>query len=181
MNRYLSLLSVLIVLFPCFSNADNKGLNGWFQNGASAPQKNNFKSEKGFGAQLCLIEDQSFFDRWNNPDDTVTIPKTVSPKRGKPVFAVILFRNPGVKDSLCAVTGEITVYDPNGAIFGQEKMMNIWNNRKPLPSGQTGLSEDYMGITIEPKDPNGVYRVQAILFDAVKKATVRLETKIEVK
>jgi hypothetical protein len=93
---------------------------GWTQENQISvkplPNTDNVKSEKGFGAQLWMIEDTQFFEDWKKSG----VPKlkpTRRAKRGVSIFTVILFVNPGRdQKGLSEVIYDITVKKPDGSI-----------------------------------------------------------------
>ena len=156
--------------------------DGWLIDGKIAPNDEHVKSINGFGAQLWIIEDQEFFEKWNIPSDTVKINNVYKAKRGKPVFVIILFGNPGVDEKGKAqIEGSIKIKTAEGKIYGEVQNANIWRDLPAPKKNSLGLSVDYMGIVIEPTDPSGIYRVETTVHDKIKNVKLNLKTHFEVK
>lgn len=172
MNALIKILGILLLVnFASFCGKKET----WFKDFKPTKETHFMKIKKGFAAQLQIVSDQSFFENWNKPGLFVQIPVTKKAEIGIPVFPIILFSNPGKgRDGKCNVTCDFIVRTPSGKKYGEHKNGNVWVNM-PAPQENTlQLGIDYMGITIEPKDPNGRYRVEAIVRDKNKGVKLKL-------
>ncbi len=123
------------------------------------------------------------FDTWDRGGGK---PFSIEPvklaTRGKFLSAVVVFK--GCKPDAsgnCNAVMDIVAYDPAGKIYGELRMVELWQ-RKPAPDlGYTQLSRSYMGIVIEPKDMPGTYRITVMARDLNAKTKAESETRFEVK
>jgi hypothetical protein len=137
------------------------------------------KSKAGFGAQLFLTQETTVFQKWNTPEPPKIAPVTVA-RRDLPILTVLLFAGPGLGSSGRAnVTCDFIAYKPDGSVYGKQPDAVVWNREFPAHSG-IQLSEGYMGIRIEPKDPAGTYTVEARVHDHIKKVDLVLKTPFQV-
>lgn len=149
---------------------------GWLQNGKPVPDSDNIKSKNGFGAQLWIINDESFFDQWNKPE-TPNVPITKTAIRNKPVFIIILFINPGLdQGSKANVTTDITIKSPDGNIYGEFKEIEIWQRNYLAPRNSIQLAVNHLGIKIEDNEQLGVYKIEATIKDKLKNIVLELTT-----
>lgn len=154
--------------------------DGWLQNGEKAASEPYMNAKKGFGCQLLITDDKDIFEKWNHPSDTFKISTTETAIRNKPIFAIILFADPGQdKNGNADIIGDIKIYDPNGKIYGETENAIIWD-KKILPKGLLGLSLANMGIKIEPDDPNGLYKIKAKVTDRIKGVSLSLSNSFTV-
>ena len=165
---------LLIGLLPA------QGAESWQKDGKPAPDTPSMKSKNGFGAQLFLTEDAQVFQDWNKPE-TPKITRVEKARRNIPIHTVILFVEPGTDTTGTAnVTCDIVVRKPDSGIYGQQKDTVVWRHKYLSHSHALQLSEGYMGIRIEPKDPSGTYTVEVIVRDHIKNIRLSLKTTFEV-
>jgi hypothetical protein len=161
------------MLFPTHA-ADS-----WQKDGKAAGNTASMKSKDSFGAQLFLTQDTGVFQKWNTPEPPKIAPVTEA-RRELPILTVLLFAGPG-KDSSgrTDVTCDFIAYKPDGSVYGKQLNAVVWRREYAAHSG-IQLSEGYMGIRIEPKDPAGTYKVEARVHDHIKKVDLVLKTTFEV-
>jgi len=133
-----------------------------------------------FGVQFALIEDKTFFDKWNTP----AIPhfKPISKaSRGVPIYTMVIFAGAGLrKDGTVDVTFDAIVRKPDGSIYGQDKNMIGASGRIASLPGDLQLVREYFAIRIEPNDPSGEYSVEVLVRDNVKKLELQLKRRFTV-
>lgn len=101
-------------------------------------------------------------------------------RRGSPVITVLLFAGAGVSSSgLADVKCDFLAYRPDGSVYGKQLNAVVWNRAIPKQPG-IQLSEGYMGIRMEPKDPPGKYKVEARVHDRIKKVDLVLRATFQV-
>ncbi|MDD5356046.1 MAG: hypothetical protein PHY56_05890, partial [Candidatus Omnitrophica bacterium] len=95
---------------------------------------------------------------------------------------ITFFASPGVDAmGLCDISSDITVYAPDGSIYGELKDVKCWKDLPAPPSGDIQMSQGTMGIMIEKKDKTGRYRVEETIKDNVKQVSLSLEQYFDVK
>lgn len=165
---------LLIGLLPA------QGAESWQKEGKAAPNTPSMKSKNGFGAQLFLTENAQVIQDWNKPEVPKITPVEKA-QRSVPIFTVILFVEPGIDASgIANVTCDIVVRKPDGGIYGERKNTVVWKHKYLAHSRALQLSEGYMGIRIEPKDPSGTYTVEVVVRDHLKKVQLPLKTTFQV-
>jgi hypothetical protein len=128
------------------------------------------KAQEGPGLEIDLIvtaEGRELFDFWANPNGKPfeIAPVKIAP-RGQFLSAVVLFRDCKADASgNCNVELDIVAYDPAGKVYGEMKGAELWQYRTAPAPGHTQLGVAYMGLEIEPQDPVGVYRIEAVARD----------------
>jgi hypothetical protein len=137
-----------------------------------------------FVVEAMVIESSDeLFDQWDHPDgkNFSIVPIKIA-EREKPISAIIMFKNCRANSSSeCNAIADITIYDPNGNVYGQNRNGELWVG-KPAPAlGYSQLSRSYMGIVIEKKDPAGIYRVVVNAKDLVANTQSESNTQFEVK
>ncbi len=135
----------------------------------------NIGQNKGFGAQLWIVDDPDFFERWNTPSEGIGFQPVNKATRGAPVFVIVTFAGPGSDEkNLCDITLDLLIENPEGEPYGEIKEGNCWKELPPPEEGQIQLSQANMGIVIEDKDPSGRYTVKAVVHDRIKDAKIEL-------
>ena len=165
---------LLMTLLPA------RGAESWQKDGKPAPNTPSMKSKNGFGAQLFLTENAQVIQDWNKPE-TPKITPAEKARRNVPIFTVLLFVEPGIDPAgMANVTCDIVVRKPDGSVYGQQKNTVVWKHKYLAASHALQLSEGYMGIRIEPKDPSGIYTVEVIVRDHIKNIQLPLKATFKV-
>ena len=186
MNMKIVLSLLVILLFVAFagnSYAKNTTQSsssvteyGWQQDGKPIPDSDNIKSKNGFGAQLWIINDESFFDAWNKPE-TPRVPITKTAIRNKPVVIIIFFINPGLdQESKANVVADITIKSPDGKVYGNFNDIEIWQRIYSAPRNAIQLAIGNLDVKIEEGEQLGIYKVEAKIKDKIKNITLELKT-----
>jgi len=154
--------------------------NAWHKDGKAAADTASMKSKNGFGAQLLLTDNEQFFEDWNK-EGTPTLKELKKAVRDVPILPVVLIVDPGKDDNGEAkVIYDIIVRKPDGTVYAEAKDMVGWREKYDFPAHNIQLTEEHMGIRIEPKDPSGVYTVEAIVHDKIKKIDLPLKATFEI-
>ena len=173
----ISRLILAVLLSPILLSAH--GEESWQKDGRPAANTASMKSKDGFGAQLFLTQDTGLLQKWNTPEPPKIAPVTRA-RRDLPIVTVLLFAAPGTDRSGRAdVTCDFIAHKPDGSLYGQQPNAVVWKREYQAHSG-IQLSEGYMGIRIEPKDPAGTYTVEARVHDHIKKVDLVLKTTFQV-
>ncbi len=150
--------------------------NGWSQNGKLVPDTDNMKSKDGFGAQLWVINDDSFIEKWNKPEPP-TVPVARTAKRNKPVFIIFFFINAGMDEkSQTDVFADVTITGPDGKVIGVFKDIELWQGRNETPENNIQLGVNQLDLTIEDTDLLGPYTIEAVVKDRVQNIQLNLKT-----
>jgi hypothetical protein len=126
----------------------------------------------------------SFLREWKRSgaaEEEAEISSLASVRRGDTVDAVVLFAGCTPKSTgHCDSEVDFRVLRPDGSLYTKFEEVELWKNRLvPLGSrmraGQTSLE-----LEIEPEDPLGTYRVEAVVRDLVSGRQMRLTRELEV-
>lgn len=140
------------------TNADPVQEYGWLINEKRSPDWYNVKSENGFGVQMWIINDKSFFEDWNKPEPP-NLEITQTAIKNEPVFIIFLFINPGLDEASKAdVLADVIIKDPDGKVYGEFTDMEIWKGVYDAPRNSIQLGVGYLGLVIEGDEPLGVYK-----------------------
>lgn len=154
---------------------------GWWQNEKPVPDSDNMKSKDGFGVQMWIIKDESFFDDWNKPE-TPNLTFTKTAIRNEKVFIIFLFINPGRNQSSKAdVVADVLIKDPNGKVYGKFTDIEIWQRIDNTPRNSIQLGVGHLGLVIEDGEQLGTYKVEAEVKDRIKNVSLKLQTEFTAK
>jgi len=149
----------------------------WKKGDERIPDTPDRKSVSGFGAHLLIVENpRAFIEEWQKPE-TPKINPVSEVKRGVLVGAFVLFA--GCKpdpQGLCNSEVDYTAYKPDGTIYAEGKQQPLWKEAAP-PAGIIQLSRAILGMSMEPNDPKGDYKVKAKVTDLNAQISFELETK----
>jgi len=153
---------------------------GWRVDGKPTDDSEARTSTNGFGAMLFMTEDERMFADWDKPGVPHFTPVSVA-RRGVPICTVVIFVGGGLKtDGKAAVTFDVVIRKPDGSVYGKEKDLLGVQDKIDSAPGALQLSRDYMCVRIEPKDPVGIYTVEVVVEDHVKKLELRLKRRFTV-
>jgi hypothetical protein len=170
----LSLISLLVV-----TSLRAQAPDVWRRDGKPMADTDNMKSKDGFGAQLFLTENARFFDDWNKPETPKLNPTQVA-RRNVPIFVAIIFADPAVDAAAQAkVSCRVVVRKPDGKIYAEENPVGL-SGKYLVPPHNLQLAQQHVGIRIEPKDPAGIYAVEATVRDDIRNVELHLKTTFKV-
>ena len=132
---------------------------------------------------LVTAEPAKVFHPTKGPDGKYSQaqPVKVAP-RNRPISALILFKDckPDASGN-CNVDVDIQGLTPSGALFKNQRGAELWRNKTAPHAGFTQLGSPHIKITVEPRDPAGVYRIIAVAHDRIAGTNARAEATFEVK
>lgn len=148
----------------------------WYVNGKPTADLDFAKSVGEFRAALILTDQpKEFFDAWRKPGDPVRLYGSNRAHRGKPIEAIVIFSNcEAGPDGLCDATVDFVVFRPDGSVYGKAENTELWLKKPPPVKNAIQFGVQTLGVTIEPDDPAGKYRVETTVRDNVRAASVRL-------
>jgi hypothetical protein len=182
MKMTLTILMTLLTLTLAFEScADTTTTHqdkeyGWLQDGMPVPDSDNIKSKNGFGVQMWITKDESFFDNWNKPE-TPNLTFTKTAIRNEKIFIIFLFINPGRdQSSKTDVVTDVLIKDPNGKVYGKFTDIEIWQRIDNTPRNNIQLGVGHLGLVIENNEQLGTYKVEAEVKDRIKNVSLKLQT-----
>ncbi|MGD8559281.1 MAG: hypothetical protein PVG89_18270 [Gammaproteobacteria bacterium] len=155
----------------------------WYRDGRPVSEEDmprNMGLIDGFGAQLALTTDESFFERWAMPGGVPSITPVNRVSKGVLVYAVTFFTNPGMENGYARLTGSYKVFRPDGSMYAEHDNLPVLPNNFQFIEDYIYLSVAKLGITFEPQDQSGTYKVLSIIRDEVKDAELVLVSDIVV-
>ena len=172
---------LFLYLFALSTAAISSEKEQWYRDGKPIPvdeMPSNMGLEKGFGAQLALITDESFFKRWATPGGVPSVSTVDTVSKGVLVYAITFFSNPGVVDGYARLSADYKVLNPDGSIYAEHTNLPVLPNNFHFIEDQIYMSVAKLGITFEPQDHLGIYKVISVIRDEIKNAELRLESEI---
>jgi len=156
------ILIFTILLSSAVANA------GWIdKQGNQIPNSESMKSAKNFIAQLVVTDNEAqALKNWGTPSESVHFPVANKIEKGKIITAFIVFGGCTTDtEGNCNLRMQMKVYKPNGSIYSNLPVMEVWSNKPVPPNRSLGLGVDYMRVIIEPHDPLGKYRIDTKIID----------------
>lgn len=116
---------------------------------------------------------------------TASPPKPIPVKvaeRGKPLAAVVYFKDcqPNAAGN-CNVDMDFYCETSKGVRFGDTKKAPLWLDRPAPKPGISQAGARFIGLTLEPSDPTGTYKVFVVGHDRNSGAESKAEASFEVK
>ena len=176
-HRILSVLGLLLFSTSAFPQ--------WRAEGEVIPDTEWRKSSGDFGAMLLVTSDpDSFFEAWNRPPSPDYKPKietSAEAHRGDTVVGVVVFLGCAPDESgNCKSDMDLRLLYPDGSVYGEFKDAEVWLDKAAPPTGVLQVSVANLGLRVEPDDPFGTYRFEAVVRDRVAKKTLELVQVLEV-
>jgi hypothetical protein len=137
------------------------------KSGNVIPDSPGQKSSKNFIAQLVLTDNETLLlKNWNTPSKGVYLPTTNIIEIGKILSAFIVFGG-CVTDGFgnCDLVVKFTIIQPDGKVYADLPLMEVWSDKPIPPNNNLGLSVDYVRVIIEPDEQLGEYKVGAEVTD----------------
>jgi hypothetical protein len=169
--------TTVILILLCLASASTHAQ--WRQEGKEVPDAPWRRTVQGFGAMLVFTnEPDAFFEAWSRPPSPDYKPAISSPdevRRGDTVVAVIVFTNcRGNKRGNCDAEVDFTLFRPDGSVYAKHKKADLWRGTPAPPEHNLQLGVSNLGFRVEPEDPLGEYRLEAVVRDKIAKITVPL-------
>jgi len=144
------------------------------KDGKTVPDNDHQKTRDGFGAMMTFTDDEKVFENWQKPEQP-KIRNVSTAQRGVPVHVLVIFANPG-RDAKgeSDVTYDAKALKPDGSVYGEFKDLEALKG-EGAPSMYLQLAPAAMAIRIEPEDPAGVYTVEIVVHDNVRKVELKLK------
>ena len=166
------LLSAFILISPIAKA-------GWVdKQGNPIPDSSNMKSVGDLVAQLVITDNEAqVLKNWGTPSQSVYFPTADKIERNKIITAFIVFGGCSVDSSgNCDLRMQITVYQPDGKIYSQLPVMEVWSGKPVPPNRSLGLSVEYMRVLIEPGEQLGKYKIDTKVIDKISGNSMMLKS-----
>ncbi len=155
---------LVFLLFTMLLNAQ------WVdEKGNKIPNSSDMQSQGEFSVKIISTDNkEQLLKNWNTNSLSVKFPSVSTIERNKEIAFFILLGGCSVdKNQKANVLMRMTVYQPDGKVYADTPIMEVWSN-KPITSSKTlGLSKDYLGIVIEDNEALGKYKIEIKVLDAL--------------
>lgn len=168
----------LVLFLALVSVVSGASLGVWYDGDKVAPDRPHQKAKQGFGVQLLLTKNESFFTEWLSP----TPPKlevSSTATAGETVYSVLLFFGAGKDkngDSKVAFSGRVTA--PDGKVVQEFKDAIALDGPYSGSPYDLSLSIGYARISMAKEGGKGTYSLEIVVTDYVKKLSIPLVQKI---
>lgn len=191
MNLLLLTLTIFTVLIGC-SDAEAQtpsrpwgpSAKGWVTiDGESVPDTAFRKSHGAFCAELLLVSDPEFFEKWDRPSHVFEFHSVDRVERRNSFVAIVAFANPTLDaDGNPVLTLDMRIIKPDGAVKGGIQGERAWNGPAFSPDSRDRLelTTKYLLYRVEDDDPLGLYRVEATLTDTLSNASLNMTRAITI-
>ena len=99
--------------------------------------------------------------------------ETLTATRGRPILSILYFTGCVANaQGNCDLVGRITTTAPDGKPYDKGFDAKIWVDMPPPGKDMLQLSQDYLGLVIDPDDQLGKYVVKVEIQDRVSKKTM---------
>ncbi len=153
----------------------------WYDGDKEAPDRPHQKAKKGFGVQLLLTKDETFFKAWELPTPPkLEVAKTA--EGGDSVYSVLLFFGAGKdKSGKAKVTFSGHVTAPDSKVLKEFKDVVALDGPYRGSEYDLSLSAAYVGFQMAKKEGKGIYTLEITVTDHVKDVSIPLIQTIELK
>jgi hypothetical protein len=180
MNRILALALLLILVWPLPSRAE------WRKDGKLAPDNDWRKTAGAFAAMMFITDNpQKVYEAWHRPpaaDYTPPARNVESITRDGTVAAIVVFDGcKPDKAGTCNLDADYRLILPNGKLYIERKGLEVSRGDTPRPLGVLRIARGAFGLRFEPKDPLGVYMIEATVYDRNAGVQVKLKRPVELR
>lgn len=155
----------------------------WQQDGRAVPDEAWRRADGPFAAMLLVTDEPNeFLEAWArpaSPDYKPYVHRVSETRRGGVVAAMILFARcaPDASGN-CRSVVDFRVLRPDGSVYAEHRAP-LWDGAPP-PYTSLQLGTAHMVFEVEPSDPLGSYRIEAIVRDQIAKRRVALSQELSV-
>lgn len=159
---HVKLILIITLLSTTIANA------GWIdKQGNKIPDSPHMKSVGNLISQLVITDDEAqVLKNWGTPSESVYFPVANKIQKGKIITAFVVFGGCATDTKgNCNLRMQMIVYKPDGSVYSDLPVMEVWSGKPVPPNKSLGLSVDYMRVIIEPHDPLGKYKIDTKIID----------------
>lgn len=176
--RLRTIVAAICLLVSVVTNAQ------WFSSstGAALPDTKSQKSVGVLGVALRLTGDaEPFIQEWTDTPEShgLKLPPKGLIKRGSIVSALVFYSWCGDEQTPCRATVDFKVLAPDGSVYGEIPKGRVLR-QGASKKGLVYLSQAYLRVRIEPKDPLGTYKVIATYRASENADPIELEEQFDV-
>ena len=156
---------------------------GWKdRDGNPVPDSESQKSIAGFGGLLVMTPDEDWEEKWNTPPEVgPQFSHTSKVERGGKLFILTMFTNPQIDDAGAAhITIDIDIKRPDGS-SSMHTADAVCFQGELGPPYNVYLCGPVVGFIGEESDPAGTWSVQITLTDELRKVSMPLVTRFELR
>lgn len=171
------IVCLLLIVFSVKALCDDD-FHWLTENGEIAPERENQKSNAGFGGWLLVTPDKDWEEKWNTPrENTPHFAAADDVKIGEELTILPFFANPMLDNSgrfeiLC----DIRVENPEGAFSIDEKNVPCANGYLNMDPKSIFLTQTVIKFIGEEGDAFGMWSVYFDMHDSIRGVTVSLKT-----
>jgi hypothetical protein len=133
---------------------------------------------------LVTNDPDGFFEAWERPPSPEYKPKistSMEANRGDTVVAVVVFLGCAPDEGgNCKADMDLRLLYPDGSVYGEFKDAEVWLEKPAPAAGMLQVSVAKLGLRVEPEDPFGTYRFEAVVRDRIAGRTLELVQLLEV-
>ncbi|MGE3690369.1 MAG: hypothetical protein AB7F98_03195 [Novosphingobium sp.] len=130
--------------------------------------------------EVATTDPARFQAAWKERKEDVTLPVNGTVRRNQPINVYLIFA--GCKPAAngnCNVVTDFEFFDPAGGVYSKHPAIPQWQG-PPAPDGQIVMGATGVGLTVEPGEKLGVYRIRTFTTDKVANVTVANEISVTV-
>lgn len=146
--------------------ASSQSFAQWQVNGQEVPDEPWRRSVKRFQAMLIVTnKPDSFFQAWDK-SPSPQIFTTTEARRGETVMAVVIFTQCQVdQKGNCNSEVDFKLLRPDGSVYAEYKGAELLKGKSGLLDYALQLGVANLGFRVEPGDPLGDYKIEAVVRD----------------
>ena len=173
--------SFAVLAMAACSLAASQDLGWRDKDGNATPDTDSRKSANGFAGWVLTTSDPDWQSKWNTPEhETPMFKGAETVRKGETIYTLIFISNPKPDaKGIVNVSCDIKVTRPNGTISIDEKNIDCLKGAMQGNPYNMRLAAPVIGFVGEPADPVGTWRVDVILRDVPRGATMDLHTSFE--
>jgi hypothetical protein len=172
-----TILSLLILIFSTQVVSDDN-FHWLTESGEIAPERENQKSNGGFGGWLLVTPDKDWEDKWNTPrENTPYFSEAKDVKIGEELTILPFFANPKLdKSGRFDINCNIRVESPTGSLSIDEKNIPCANGVLNMDPKSIFLTQTVIKFIGEEGDAFGKWNVYFDMQDSLRGVQVSLKT-----
>lgn len=172
-------LSLVFALLACCSLHAKEVTSAWFADGKFIEESESQRMTNGIGGRLDFTEDPDFLKNWRTHWNSVS-----SVKRLESVYIVLFIVCNYDQEQHIAY--DLTIKGPTGSVCVSFTNLAA-AKQNAVPTTSTHVAEPTIRLgprftifTTDPPDPAGIYTVEVVLHDRLRKTNLKLTKRLNV-
>ncbi|CRR26016.1 hypothetical protein PAERUG_E15_London_28_01_14_08507 [Pseudomonas aeruginosa] len=178
--RWTCALAMMVMMLPLDSSASDGWING---DGKALAETDAMKSSGGFAASLLVTSDADWRAKWATPQETTPrFNEADEVHPGGELFLLTFLSNPQLDENrVPKVHCDLRMLRPDGSTSIDERDVPCFTAALTGPPNLLYMTNLHLRFVAEAGDPKGTWTAQVVVRDLLRKVSLPLQARFDVR